>query len=103
MQNYTLRMAGSILEKIGGFSEKFWIKTEILLNSGGLRVYLPKTEGLLCKSATVDRYGSGFDSAEMDLIRWIKIQRLKAGRAARTWLSWVGGSAWTAGGSERAT
>ena len=76
-------MAGSILEKIGVFSEKFWIKTEIHLNSGGLRVYLPKTEGLLCKSATVDRYGSGFDSAEMDLIRWIKIQRRRADRASR--------------------
>jgi hypothetical protein len=49
-------MAGSILEKIRGFSEIFWIKTEILLNSGGLRVYLPKTEGLLCKTPRVDRY-----------------------------------------------
>jgi len=65
LKNYRLRMAGSILEKIGGFSEKFWIKTEIHLNSGGLRVYLPKTEGLLCKSATVDRYGIGFDSGKI--------------------------------------
>ena len=49
-------MAGSILEKIGGVSENFGVKTEILLNSGGLRVYLPKTEGLLCKTPRVDRY-----------------------------------------------
>jgi len=55
LKNYRLRTAGSILEKIGGFSEKFWIKTEILLNSGGLRVYLPKTEGLLCKTPRVAR------------------------------------------------
>ena len=55
-KNYRLRMVGSILEKFEGFSKKFWIKTEILLNSGGLRVYLPKTEGLLCKTPRVDRY-----------------------------------------------
>ena len=56
MKNYALRMAGSILEKIGGVSKKFRIKIEILLNSGGLRVYLSKIEGLLCKTPRVDRY-----------------------------------------------
>ena len=51
MKNYRLRMVGSILEKFEGFSKKFWIKTEILLNSGGLQVYLNKTEGALLQNA----------------------------------------------------
>ena len=50
MKNYRLRTAGYILEKFEWFSKKFWIKIEILLNSGGLQVYLNKTEGLYCKT-----------------------------------------------------
>ena len=36
MQNYALRMAGSILEKLRVFFVKIWTKTEIVLNFQGL-------------------------------------------------------------------
>ena len=38
MQNYALRMVGSILEKLRVFFVKIWTKTEIVLNCGGWRV-----------------------------------------------------------------
>ena len=45
MQNYALRMAGSILEKLRVFFVKIWTKTEIVLNCDGRRVDFGKTEG----------------------------------------------------------
>ena len=50
MQNYALRMAGSILEKLRVFSVKIWTKTEIVLNCDGRRVDFGKTEGFICKN-----------------------------------------------------
>ena len=44
MQNYALRMAGSILEKLRVFSVKIWTKTEIVLNCDGRRVDFGKTD-----------------------------------------------------------
>jgi len=50
LQNYALRMAGSILEKLRVFSVKIWTKTEIVLNCDGRRVDFGKTEGSICKN-----------------------------------------------------
>ena len=49
-------MMGSILGKLRGFYAKTRTKTALILNRDGLWVDLTKTEGLLYKSVTVDRY-----------------------------------------------
>jgi len=41
------------------------------LNADGLRVDFHKTEGLICKRSTVDRYMAGLTLARWDLGRWI--------------------------------
>jgi len=56
LQNYALRMAGSILEKLRVFSVKIWTKTEIVLNCDGRRVDFGKRRGLFAKMTTVERY-----------------------------------------------
>ena len=49
MENYALRIAGFILEKLRVFSVKIWTKTEIVLNCDGRRVDFGKMEGFICK------------------------------------------------------
>ena len=41
------------------------------MNADGLRVDFHKTEGLICKRSTVDRYMAGLTLARWDLGRWI--------------------------------
>ena len=50
MQNYALRMAGSILEKLRVFFIKIWTKTEIVLNCDGRKVDFGKMKGFICKN-----------------------------------------------------
>ena len=49
-------MMGSILGKLRGFYAKTRTKTSLILKRDGLWVDLTETEGLLCKSVTVDQY-----------------------------------------------
>ena len=85
-------MAGTISRKFRGVHVKIWTKLEIVLLSPGLRVDNHQRQGLLCKTATANRYprtwaaGSGSNSLDLmklrsNLERWFWIGRIRFNRA----------------------
>ena len=70
-------MVGFILRKARGLSAKTWAQLEIVLLCPGLRVDIHQRQGLLCKTATANRYpwiqavrsrSSGSEKMGLDLI-----------------------------------